>query len=320
MKKINQYITIVLVGLLFSVSGCQQDDYELGDIEVPTSLELTYEIVGVTDTTLYGDGSGEVVFTASADNEITFNFEFGDGADSKIAPDGTLSHVFTKTDTNTYNVTVYAVGTGGVTTNQTVQVTVYSSFTDNEAVEFLTGGTEKTWYWAYDEPGHMGMGPNEADYGNADYTYPNWWKIGAYDTEKSCLYSSEFVFTKTDDGLTFQQTTGTQWLTIDNAAELGITADADGCYGEDVISGMYDVKNVSLKPSTSKAALADIEEPYRGTAMVLSDGGAMGWWTGNSEYDIIEVTATTLKVRVIDVPGADGYVWYHTFTTEKPVQ
>jgi len=314
----SKYILGVLIGILISIGGCQENEYERGEIIVPSNLDLTYTIVGESDTTLYGDGSGQVIFSASAEDIITYNFDFGDGGDTKVDPDGDLKHAFTKTDTNTYNVTVYAVGTGGVTSSKTVQVTVYCSFSDDEAVEFLTGGTSKTWYWAYDEPGHIGMGPNEADYGGAEYTWPNWWQIGAYDTEKSCLYSSEFVFTKTDDGLTFQQTTGTQWLTIDNAAELGITADEDGCYGEDVISGMYDVKNVSLKPSTSKAALADIEEPYRGTAMVLSDGGAMGWWTGNSEYDIIEVTATTLEVRVIDVPGPDGYVWYHTFTTEKP--
>lgn len=317
-NKLKLFSASFLVILLFSFWGCQDENYELGELYTPINVDLTYEIVGKDAENPYGDGSGVVNFTTTAANEITFTYNFGDGTDVAVAPDGKTTHMFTKTGVNEYFVTVTAVGTGGVNSTQTKTVEVYSSFTDDEAVEFLTDGTSKTWYWAYDEPGHIGMGPNEADYGGADYTWPNWWQIGAYDTEKSCLYSSEFVFTKTANGLTFQQTTGTQWLTVDNAAELGITAAADACYGEDVISGMYDVKNVSLKPSTSKAALADIEKPYRGTAMLLSNGGAMGWWTGNSEYDIIEVTANTLKVRVIDVPGADGYVWYHTFTSEKP--
>jgi hypothetical protein len=37
---------------------------------------------------------------------------------------------------------------GGVATNTTIQVTVLSDFKDEQAVQFLTGGASKKWYWA----------------------------------------------------------------------------------------------------------------------------------------------------------------------------
>lgn len=307
MKKINRNILIVLFGLLFIMHSCQQDNYELGDIVVPSNLDLTFELVGVDAENLYGDGSGVVNFTATADNEITYNFDFGDGRDTQVDPDGVISHQFTKTDTNTYNVTVYAIGTGGVTSSKTVQVTVYSSFTDDEAVEFLTGGTSKTWYWAADKVGHVGLGPNFVD--GTNHTYAAWYNAGAF--EKTCMYDAEFVFTKTSDGMTFEQTAGPSFVPGTYAGNLGV--DPDDCYGTDVVDP-YGVKNVSLSPS---ASIATIDGAYRGTTMTFSDGGYMCWYVGSSEYEIIEVSANVLKVRVQE---NETFAWYHTFTTEKPVQ
>lgn len=307
MKKINRYTLILIIGILLSIGSCQNDDYELGDITVPTSLDLTYELVGVSDTTLYGDGSGKVNFTATAEHEITYTFDFGDGRDAAVDPDGVISHQFTKTDTNTYNVTVYAIGTGGVASSKTIQVTVYSSFTDDEAVEFLTGGTSKKWYWAADKPGHIGLGPNFVD--GINHTIPAWWSAGPW--EKSCMYDAEFVFTKTATGVTFEQTAGESYIPGAYAGVVGVAG--DDCYGYDVVDPRG-VKNVSFSPSSS---IATIDGGYRGTTFTLSDGGYMCWYVGASDYEIISIDDNTLKVRV----EQDGtFAWYQTLTTEKPVQ
>ncbi|HAF30822.1 MAG TPA: hypothetical protein DCG75_17420 [Bacteroidales bacterium] len=255
----------------------------------------------------YGDGSGIVNFTASAENEITFNFDFGDGKDTEIDPDGIISHMFTTTGINTYNVTVYAIGTGGVTSSKTIQVEVYSSFTDDEAVELLTGGTSKTWYWAADKAGHVGLGPNFVD--GMNHTYAAWYTAGAF--EKSCMYDAEFVFTKTEDGLTFEQTEGPSFIPGTYAGVMGV--DPDDCYGPDVIDPSG-IKTVSLIPSSS---IATVDGEYRGTTMSFSDGGYMCWYVGVSDHEIIEVTANTLKIRVAQDAT---FAWYYTFTTEKPEQ
>ena len=308
MKRLNQYTVVIFIGLLLMmVSGCQDEDYQLGDLVTPTNVTLSYEIVGADAEHPNGDGSGQVNFTATADHAITFNFEFGDGKNNQIAPDGKTTHVFSKTGVNNYNVTVYAVGTGGITSNSSKQVEVFSSFSDDEAVEFLTGGASKTWYWAADQPGHTGLGPNFEDPGK---TYSAWYSAAPF--EKTCMYDAEFVFTKTADGFTMEQTAGPAFIPGTYAGKIGVEPDA--CYGQDVVPSLYGVKNVSLSPSSS---IATIDGGYRGTTMNFSDGGFMCWYVGTSEYEIIQVTDNVLKVRVQE---DETFAWYHTFTNVKPVQ
>ncbi len=151
MKSIN-YILVTLIGLVLFTSGCQKE-YELGELKTPTNVNITYEIVGADDENPNGDGSGMVNFTATANNAITFNFDFGDGKDSQISADGKVTHQFSINGVITYNVTVSAVGTGGITSSKSDQVEVFSSFSDDEAVQFLTGGSTKSWYWAADQIG-----------------------------------------------------------------------------------------------------------------------------------------------------------------------
>lgn len=307
MKNYSRYTLVFLIGLLLSISGCQKDDYELGEITMPTSVELTYEIVGMDTENPYGDGSGVVNFTATASNAITFNYEFGDGKDSEVAPDGKVKHMFTKTGVNEYYVTVSAIGTGGLSSSKTVPVEVFSSFTDDEAVQYLTGGTSKKWYWASDQTGHVGLGPNFVD--GTNHTYAAWYAAQPF--EKTCMYDAEFEFTKTADGMTFEQTAGTSYVPGTYAANLGVAG--DDCYGTDVVDPSG-VKNVALSPSES---IATVDGEYRGTTMSFSDGGYMCWYVGSNTYEIIEVSENLLKVRVEE---NGTFAWYHIFTTTKPVQ
>ncbi len=96
MKIMSQYILAALTGLILIMSGCQEQ-YELDDLTTPTNVTLTYEIVGVDDENPNGDGSGQVNFIASADHAITFSYDFGDGSDIGVAPDGKISHLFSLT-------------------------------------------------------------------------------------------------------------------------------------------------------------------------------------------------------------------------------
>ena len=170
---------------------------------------------------------------------------------------------------------------------------------------FLTGGTSKTWYWAADQPGHVGLGPNFVD--GTNHTYASWYSAGPF--EKTCMYDAEFVFTKTDNGMTFEQTVGPIFVPGTYAGNLGVASDQ--CYGIEVMD-YRGVKNVSLSPS---ASIATIDGGYRGTTMTFSDNGFMCWYVGANEYEIIEVSENLLKVRVEE---SETFAWYHTFTTERP--
>ena len=310
MKRLSQYtIALVLIGLILITGGCQKQ-YELGDLIAPTNVTLAFEIVGADAENPYGDGSGQVKFTATAQNVITFNYEFGDGQDDEIAADGKVTHTFSENGVNSYNVTVNAVGTGGITSNKTIQVEVLSDFDDPDAKQFLTGGSSKSWYWAADQSGHLGLGPNDQVYENGEHTYPAWYQAVPWEKIETSLYHCELVFSLEEGKVKFEQKnpTGEAFIQGIYSEELGLGA--EGSYPWDIAG----VKNVTFSPSSS---IATIDGQYSGTTMTYSDGGFMGFYAGSSTYEIIQVTDNLLTVRMVQ-GNEPLFAWYHTFVTVKP--
>lgn len=325
MKNVN-YIFSLFLALAFFVS-CEEKEYELGDMITPSNVTITAELVGqdLSDPELmYGDGSGKVIYTVSADDAITYKIYFGDDSNG-LAPIGEYTKQYTTQGVITYLVTVNAIGTGGVASSTSIEVEVYSAFSDEDAEEFLSGsivGEGKTWYWAADLPLHIGMGTAYDDYGSGEYAFESWWSgIGAWDEEKACMYTNEFVFTKTEDGITFEQTVGPAFIPGTYAGYIG--TDGDTCSDETVVTTMFGTKTVAFLPSSSIAALEGTynDEPYRKTSFEISDGGFMGWYVGSSTYDIISIDDDYMRVRIIEDPATGvGAAWYQLFTSIKPVQ
>jgi hypothetical protein len=179
--------------LLILVGSCQEDDKTFGDIVTPTNLTITYDIVGKDTDNPNGDGTGKVNLKAVADNASTYKYYFSDETNAS-SPTGEYTKQFTKNGVNTYTVTVVAYGTGGNSTTASIDVTVLSNFSDPEAVQFLTGGASKTWYWAASKPGHLGVGPNDAS--DAGYI-PQYYAAGPFEKAgAACFYQEKLVFTK----------------------------------------------------------------------------------------------------------------------------
>lgn len=316
MKNIN--IVGILLLLPFLWVSCKEDDHSFGDITAPTNIETNFDIVGVDTENPNGDGSGLVNFTVTANNAISYRIDFGDGK-SDVSPSGQFQHRYTKVGINTYTAVISGIGTGGAMSSVPKELKVYSSFTDVEAENMLAGetvGDSKTWYWAADVSGYAGLGPQEADYGNGDFAYPAWWQSTPFDATRTCMFENSFVFSRTSDGVTFEQTADYVFVPGAYAGVLGV--DGDNCVGTDAIPSITGVKTVSFFPSSSKAATEGSfnNEPYRGTAFELSDNGMLGWYVGASIYDIISLTESTLIVRVMQ-PNSE-FAWYHIFTTTKP--
>ncbi len=304
-----KYILFSLCTILFM--GCQDESQELGDLIAPTNVVITAEIMGQDANNPYGDGSGIVKFVGTSDNALTYRYDFGDGSDVKSAPLGEISHVFAKTGVNTYTVTILASGTGGVTTSKSMNIEVFSSFDDGEARDLLSGGPglSKTWYWAADKPGNIGLGPNEVQ-GGGEHTFNAWFNSNAFHADKLCMYDAEMVFTQTSDGsLTFEQTVGQAYIPGTFAGTLGVAGDT--CHGTDVVPSLGGVKGVQLIPSTS---IATVDGGYRGTTISFTDGGFMSWYVANSNFEIIDITAERLHVRVTE----PGFAWYCVFQTDNP--
>lgn len=313
MKKYIKNIAIVLT-VLFAFSGCQDDDNKFGDINSPSGIEVEAVILGVSDEFPDGDGSGKVNFVAKAKNATNYKFIFSDGSENNV-PSGILNQKsFNTPGTNTYTVTVLATGTAGVSSSMSFEITVFSNFKDDEAVGFLTGGTSKKWYFAANEVGHLGVGPNNDDTAN------NWWsnyysaqpfeKAGSPDS--SCLYDNELTFSlDTDGNLKFELNNGGK--TFFNSAFHSFGG-SDLCLDLNT-SGL---KNVFLSPSES-IVKTTIPEKTRGTTMTFSDGGFMGYYINQTVYEILEITENRMVVRAV-MGGNEALAWYHIFTTTKPVQ
>ena len=319
-------IYIVLFSMLIAFYGCQENDSSFGDIVTPSNIVITAEIVGqdTSDPALaYGDGSGKVNFTATASNASSFVYYFDGVVDTENGPSGVYDNKFlSKSGINTYTVVVKANGTGGASSTASINIEVYSAFSDVDSENCLSGanvGDSKKWYWQADKDLHVGLGPVTDDYGNGEFAYEAWWNgIKAWDAEKGCMYDNEFVFTRTANGLTFEQTVGPAFVPGTYAGDLGVGGDQ--CHDATVATKMFGLKTVSFGPSTSKAALEGSynNNPYRGTTFEISDGGFMGWLVGSGTYDIISISKDELVVRVIQAGG--GFAWYHKFTSTKPVK
>ncbi|MCL6461792.1 MAG: glycoside hydrolase family 16 protein [Flavobacterium micromati] len=310
MKKI--IINIVSVLVLLLMVNCQDENLVFGSLDAPTDLKVTAEIIGKSAALPNGDGSGKVRFSSTAKNAISFKYVFSDGI-TKNAPSGVLENSFATPGVNTYTVTVIASGAGGIATNVTLEITVFSDFKDEGAVQFLTGGSSRKWYWAQREPGHLGVGPNVAwsdpTFGTKNY-FPDFYAAVANEKSATCLYNSVMTFSLVAQQMRFELDNKGQ--TFYNGAFKG--GGDDACYDLNT-SGS---KIVTLSKSESFITKnPDSATQTRGTIVNIADGGFMGYFVGTSSYEILSITDNRMVVRVIQ-SGNPFLAWYHTFTTSPP--
>lgn len=147
-------LAVFVFGSLALVS-CSKDD---GPEKIaPTNLQVS---AVVSD-----DGSGNVAFTATADNAVSYDYEFGNG-DAQTVPSGSVVYRYTQVGTLTYSVSVTAKSIHGLTARKTIQVTVTVNATAPTllwADEFNVDGTPDATKWGYD----LGGG----GWGNAELQY-----------------------------------------------------------------------------------------------------------------------------------------------------
>lgn len=298
------------------LSACQQEDYTFGDIKAPTNVAVNAEIVGQTADMPFGDGSGLVRFTASADNAINYRFEFSDGS-SVLAPGGILEKRFTRVGVHTYSYSMVASGTAGVSSSVSGTVEVASNFSDPELLDFLAGDDSKTWYWAADEPGHLGVGQND-DNAEANY-FANYYQAAPFEKdgaeESTCLYQDELVFSRQGDLLFYElRNFGQTYFNAGYEGVVGGSAGYDFCYD---FTPSSDPQPVALAPAESVVVNNNIPGQTRGTQMILSEGDFMSYYIGTPRYEILSATANRLVVRSVQ-GNNDGLAWYHIFSSTRP--
>jgi len=315
MKKI--FLNIIAFFSLLALVNCQDDNVEFGALGAPTNLAVTFDIVGKTAQTPEGDGSGKVKFTAKADNAISYKYVYGDGV-SEIAPSGTAEHGFTTVGINTYTVTVIANGKGGVTSSVTVDVKVFSNFSDEKSTTLLTGGTAagKKWYIAANEAGHFGVGPNSPD--ETQNYFPIWYSAGPFEKGATCFYDGDYTFALVGGKIQYTQDNkgNTFFHNSYKSVGGGTNGGDDQCFPFNTAG----TKVVALAPSTSFVTKnKEAVTQTTGTVMNISDGGFIGYYAGATQFEILSITENRMNIRFVQANNP-ALAWYLVLTTTKPTQ
>lgn len=150
-RKLN--VLLLFVSFFISAS-CKKG----GDNAPPAAAPSNLVVNAVVST----DGSGNVSFTATADNAVSYVFNFGDG-NSLTSATGAIQNKYTTSGTNTYSVTVTAKNSGNLTTSKTISITVNYVATLVWSDEFATDGLPDATKWGYDIGGN-GWGNQELEF------------------------------------------------------------------------------------------------------------------------------------------------------------
>ena len=152
-----KFMTLFLISLVALICSCGKGDSPGNNNTAPSNL--------VVNANVSTDNSGNVSFTATATNAVTFDFDYGNGVFATV-PSGIVTYKYPAS--GTYTVNVIAKSSGGQTISKSTQVTVSVSLSLIWSDEFNTAGAPDPAKWGYDMgdgcPGNCGWGNNELQY------------------------------------------------------------------------------------------------------------------------------------------------------------
>ena len=147
MKPYRFLIFFLAAAILFS---CKKNN---GDTPIlPSDLVL--------DAVVNPDNSGNVSFTASATNAVSFEYDYGDGTFAAV-PSGSVTHKYGESGTYTVKVTAKSATGNTLTVSKQVTVTVIMKLVWSD--EFDAPGAPDPTKWGYDL-GAGGWGNSELQY------------------------------------------------------------------------------------------------------------------------------------------------------------
>lgn len=305
MKNIISIKSLFFAVLLIAV-GCSEPDYEMGDLTAPSNIVLDADIVGQDEAHPYGDGSGEVKLTVTADNGVSYKIDYGKTADLDLVTfPGQQTVKYTKTGVHTYTITIVAYGPGGTPTMVTRELTVESVFEpDSQIVTSLVGDGSKTWVVDKSSVGHFGVGPWEGS------VTPEWWSAGVDEKVASanCFYTATFTFAQVSENmftLDVDAPDGAFTKTGDLTTLPGIPdSGAEGCY--DGYTGGS--SEFSFGPATTGLPAST---PSTQTSInLVGNQTFVGYGAVQKEYEILEITPEFVYLRVQGQGPESGNAWY----------
>lgn len=257
---------------------------EIGDR--PTADDVTFDFE-------YDAQNPNIVHFSNTSEGFILQWDLGNGAS---AEGQTATGIYPLA--GEYTVTLKAFTKAGSAENSTT-ITIDQtdpSLLDIPAYNLLTGGVDaldgKTWVIDKDNPGHMGVGPND---GGPESNSPVWWEAPPNDKAGEGLYDDEMTFKLLD----FRFEYG-------NNGDVFVNGAHAGDFGGDPANGD---QTLPYEPP------ADLTWSYEETEdgrrfLNISNGGFFGFYTGISRYEILKLEENEMYVRFTDARNAD-LAWYH---------
>jgi len=155
------FFTVIFSILLFSCGGASDDDLPV--VVGLSNLVIEAEIQGVDSSNPYGDGTGIVNFTFSADNATHYKINFGNGEVIETS-NNSLIYTFIGAGTNDFEVFISAYkGTEFISSSINITLKINSALLWSD--EFNGTGSPDSNKWNYDNgTGDWGWGNNEAQF------------------------------------------------------------------------------------------------------------------------------------------------------------
>jgi len=303
MEKIFGKLRILIV--LFFVISCQEEEPMLDAILVPTDL--------VVNANVLADQSGNVTVTPTAENALNFHVIFTPGADPVVINSGQSANFrFTQSGQYTAPITVIAFGTGGVSSNATVEIELDVRLRITpEVLAQITGGdgvtaSSKRWIWDQNIGGHFGVGPLTND-------FPEFFSAGPSQLNP-CLYDDVLTFSHDgNDNYSYVLEPGDTNETFINWTEVNrffpeATPQqfADEC--RDISDqAVFDTNFVIIENEDGSSSL-DV-----GTSFLSY------WAVIPGQYEILELSENRLALRGTSQPfnGDDSLAWSSVFIPEE---
>lgn len=261
-------------------------------MKAPTNLAFTAEVIGATTTNPNGDGSGSVRIAATSNGALSYKIDYGDGT-SEMVPEGKVTYKYKMPGTNSYTITVSAIGTGGAVSTATRRVTVFVNFQIPQAIiDALTGGTSKVWVTDDGAAGHFGVGPNNE--------FSPIWYSATPNSREACAYDDEITFTRNPNN-TISMAVNNKGTSVSIGAATGFYGftGGDGCYP--ITTGGTRLLAFSDATSASTPAVSTRIQ------FTVPGNGIINFGTGGTTYEILSASATGIHLRNI---GVDGNAWY----------
>ena len=283
--------------LIFFIISCSSDsNVDVDNIDpppvkiIPSNLVFNVEIAGIKDEEPYGDGSGVVKFSASATDAVNYSFRFGTG-EVQDSSSGSVEYTYTEFGTKSYTVNVLAYSTSGDFISSAKTIVVYVEATsDDDILQILTGGNEKTWKINASYDAHFANGASQ-------YKYPTYWKASSFSKANSGFYDDEFTFK--NDGTYIHKTNG------DIYGKATYLIQTFGNTGQNINSSneieKYELDNYQTTFTVNKN--------NGNNELKFNDKGFIGFFVGQHEFTIECYDSKNILVRSVDNQNVAWYVW-----------